>query len=89
MTTTVTGKNQITIPASLAVAHRLKPGSRIEWLPGDAPDEIRCRIIPDPATLAAELRGAGRRHLRRGRRHPLKALQAERAEGDANRDRSL
>ncbi len=85
MTTTVTGKNQITIPASLAAAYKLKPGSRIEWLTGDAPDEIRCRIVPDAATLAATLRGAGRRYLRKGCRHPLAALQAEREEDDGKR----
>lgn len=89
MTTTVTGKNQITIPASMAVAYKLKRGSRIEWLLGNAPDEIRCRIVPDSATLAATLRGAGRQHLRKGRRHPLVALQAEREEDDGKRDRSL
>ena len=89
MTTTVTGKNQITIPASLATAYKLKPGSRIEWLPGATPDEIRCRIIPDPATLAATLRGAGRRSLRKGRLHPLAALQADREQDDGKRERSL
>lgn len=89
MITTVTGKNQITIPASVATAYKLTPGSRIDWLPGDAPDEIRCRIVPSPAALAAELQGAGRKHLRKGRRHPLAALQAERDADDTERNRSL
>ncbi len=86
MTTTVTGKHQITIPASLATAYDLKPGSRIEWLAGDVPDEIRCRIVPAPSTLAATLRGAGRRHLRKGRRHPLVALQVDREQDEKKRD---
>jgi hypothetical protein len=46
--------NQITIPASITARFSWKPGARIEWLPGGAPDEIHCRILPDPARLARE-----------------------------------
>ena len=45
MITTLTGKNQITIPAALSAKLKLKPGTRLEWMAADAPDEIRCRII--------------------------------------------
>ena len=89
MTTTITGKNQITIPASIAAAYRLKPGMRIDWIPGDSPHEIRCRIVPDPATLARELRGAGRKHLRATTENPIHALIRERAEDGKLRDKAL
>ena len=88
MTTTLTGKNQITIPASLSARYRLKPGTRIEWLVGAEPDEIVCRVLPDPATIAAELRGAGRKHLRPGK-HPITELLNERSSDDEQREASL
>ena len=82
MTTTMTGHNQITVPAKLAKRFSLKPGSRFEWREGLVPDEIVCRILPDASQLEAELRGAGRKYLKAGVRHPLQALEEEReAEG--------
>jgi bifunctional DNA-binding transcriptional regulator/antitoxin component of YhaV-PrlF toxin-antitoxin module len=88
MTTTLTGKNQITIPAALSLQYRLKPGTRIEWLPGVEPDEIVCRVLPDPATIAVELRGSGRKYLQPGK-HPITALLEERTLDDAQREASL
>jgi bifunctional DNA-binding transcriptional regulator/antitoxin component of YhaV-PrlF toxin-antitoxin module len=78
MTTTMTGHNQITIPAKLAKRFSLKPGSRFEWKEGRAPDEIICRILPDASQLAAELRGAGKKYLKAAALHPLQALEEER-----------
>ncbi len=89
MITTLTGRNQITIPARLAERLCLKPGARIEWLAGDAPDEIHCRILPDPARLARELQGAGRKYLRPEIPHPLDALAAERASDESGRAKAL
>lgn len=89
MTTTITGRNQITIPAALVEQMELKPGTRIEWLPGDAADEFVCRVVPDPARLAAKLRGAGRVYLKAGSRHPIDALVAERSEDERQREESL
>ncbi len=80
MTTTLTGKNQITIPAAVAALYHLKPGSLLEWLPGNAPDEICCRIIPDAVTLSKQLRGAGRKYLQKNGAHPLKRLAHERSD---------
>lgn len=78
METTVTGKNQITVPAAIVARFGLRPGSRIEWVAGEADDEFRCRIVPEPAELARRLRGAGRKLLRTGQEHPLDALRRER-----------
>lgn len=88
MITTLTGGNQITIPASLAARFSLKPGTRIEWRPGDAPDEIRCRIVPAPAQLAEELKGAGRKYLQAGQTHPLDRLASERVAEETERRNS-
>ena len=66
MKTTVTGKHQVSIPAALAWKHGIRPGWRIDWSEGDAPDVLIARIIPDRATPATQLRGAGRRYLRPG-----------------------
>jgi bifunctional DNA-binding transcriptional regulator/antitoxin component of YhaV-PrlF toxin-antitoxin module len=85
MVTTLTGKNQITIPAALSAKLKLKRGTRLEWMATDAPDEIRCRILPDPAVLACELHGAGRRYLEAGKKHPLAALLEERGAEDGGR----
>ncbi len=78
MTTTVTGRNQITVPAAIVARFGLRPGTRIEWVAGESDDEFRCRIVPDPAVLAGRLRGAGRRHLKPDKEHPLDALRRER-----------
>ncbi|MEX1115296.1 MAG: AbrB/MazE/SpoVT family DNA-binding domain-containing protein [Akkermansiaceae bacterium] len=89
MTTTVTGRNQVTIPAALVVRMDLKRGTRIEWLPGEESDEFVCRVVPDPARLAAELRGAGRVYLKTDVRHPIEALVAERSEDELGREKNL
>ncbi len=89
MTTTLTGRNQITIPAALARAYDLKPGTRIEWLAGDAEDEILCRILPDPAQAAKQLRGAGKKHLKPGDESPSRALAKERVADDLAREAAL
>jgi len=66
MTTTITGRNQITIPAALVERMGLTPGTRIAWEPGEVADEFICRVVPDPAVLAVKLRGAGRQSLKSG-----------------------
>jgi bifunctional DNA-binding transcriptional regulator/antitoxin component of YhaV-PrlF toxin-antitoxin module len=78
MTTTLTGHNQITIPAKLANQYSLKPGSRLEWKPGRTADEILCRVLPEPSQLAMDLRGAGKKYLKEGVRPPLEILEEER-----------
>ncbi len=78
MITTVTGKNQITIPAAIANRIGLKSGSRIDWQLSSKPDEIRCIVLPEPAVIAAGLRGAGKRFLKPDQ-DPAAVLLAERS----------
>ena len=89
MITTLTGKNQITIPAAFAARYRMQRGTRIEWIASAVPDEFQCRVVPDPATLARELYGAGRKYLLSGGQDPIEQLIAERAQDDAMREGSL
>jgi AbrB family looped-hinge helix DNA binding protein len=63
MITTVTGKNQITIPAKIASTHKIKAGTRLEWEPTDEPGVLKVRVLPDRATLAVDMLGAGRKHV--------------------------
>lgn len=88
MVTTVTGKNQITIPAALSAKYGLKNGVRIDWLETGQPDEILCRILPDPKQLAKDLRGAGRRFLKAGA-DPIADLLAERAQSERGTEAGL
>ena len=59
MITTVTGKNQITIPAELARELDIAPGTRFDWAKGEAGGLI-VKIIPNRAELARRLAGRGR-----------------------------
>ena len=63
MMTTVTGKNQVSIPAEIARKLGIGPGWRVEWREGSSPDELQLKLVPDRATLVARLRGAGRKWL--------------------------
>jgi len=60
MITTVTGKHQVTIPAKLANAMGIVPGSRLEWRSTTTPAEMCIRILPDRRSIANALLGAGR-----------------------------
>ena len=84
MITTVTGKNQITIPAAIANRIGLKSGSRIDWQLTSKSDEIRCVVLPEPSVIAASLRGAGKRFLKPGQ-DPSAALLAERSADESIR----
>lgn len=63
MVTTVTGKNQVTIPSKLAALMQIEPGMQLEWRPGREPGELRVKVRPSRAVLARSLRGAGRRFV--------------------------
>ena len=88
MITTVTGKNQITIPAAIANRIGLKSGSRIDWQLSSNADEIRCIVLPEPSTIAASLRGAGKRFLKAGQ-DPSAALLSERTTEESTRSTRL
>lgn len=58
MITTITGKNQVTLPAEIVRALDLKIGIQLEWSIG--PDRtLIARPLPGRAQRAAELLGPG------------------------------
>lgn len=61
MTTTVTQKNMVTIPAEVARKMGIKPGSRLDWQAMEGTDEILVRVIPGRGELARRLLGTGRK----------------------------
>jgi AbrB family looped-hinge helix DNA binding protein len=80
MITTVTGKNQITIPAELARELDISPGTKLDWNKGQA-GVLIVKIIPNHAELARRLAGRGRRYLREGS-VPIQDLVEDRARED-------
>jgi AbrB family looped-hinge helix DNA binding protein len=86
MITTVTGKNQITIPAELARELDIAPGTKLDWTKGEA-GVLILKIIPNRAELARRLAGRGRRHLREGS-SPIRDLVEDRAREDLHKDLS-
>lgn len=65
MITTVTGKNQITIPAKLARKLGIQPGQRIDWSIGEK-GVLNGRILPSRSELAQQASGMGRHWLEPG-----------------------
>jgi bifunctional DNA-binding transcriptional regulator/antitoxin component of YhaV-PrlF toxin-antitoxin module len=65
MRTTLTGKNQVTIPAELVREMGLEPGTKLEWLKGDLPGVIIIKVEPSIRQLLAEVRAIGTEHKRK------------------------
>ena len=65
MITTVTGKNQVTIPAELARELGIKAGTRLEWNKGRN-GELRVRPLPGRGDLTRRLSGIGQDWLPSG-----------------------
>jgi AbrB family looped-hinge helix DNA binding protein len=80
MITTVTGKNQITIPAELARELDITAGTRLDWSKG-GDGIIVAKIIPGRAELARRLAGRGKKYLRPGR-DPIRDLIEDRVRED-------
>ena len=76
MKTTVTGKNQVTIPAELARELGIVSGTRLDWSKAED-GTLLVKILPGRAQLAKRLAGRGRRHLRSDR-DPIQELVEER-----------
>ena len=78
MITTITGKNQVTLPAKIVRTLELTPGTQLDWTIG--PNRT---LIATPRHTRAQLVdafiGAGRRYLQPGS-DPIADLIAEREE---------
>jgi AbrB family looped-hinge helix DNA binding protein len=78
--TTVTGKNQITIPAALARKLSIEPGQRIDWEIGEDGVLIG-KLLPRREELARRAAGMGREWLDEGE-DPVADLIDERSRAD-------
>jgi len=61
MTTTLTGKNQVTVPAEIARKMGLEPGSKLDWTVGEKPGTIIIEVRPSVRQMLAEAQAIGRR----------------------------
>lgn len=59
MISTLTGKNQVTVPAELARDLKLVPGTRLDWMAGDTADTIVIRILPSKRQVLARIQELG------------------------------
>ena len=82
MITTVTGKNQVTIPAKLAKQLDIQNGTRLDWSAAK-PDTILIRILPRRGVLARQLAGMGQEWLTEDD-DPIRELIIERQQDDVS-----
>jgi AbrB family looped-hinge helix DNA binding protein len=88
MTTTLTGKNQITVPAEIARKLGLQTGARFDWAVSDQPNQIVITIRPTRRQLLDRVRAIGRRYGKPGQ-NPIADLIREREEDDRMREAVL
>ena len=88
MVTTVTGKNQITLPADVVRALRIRRGSIIEWTVDAKTKGGRFKVLPSRGELALKLLGAGRKYGMPGESW-VEELVSARIRDDDERSRSL
>jgi bifunctional DNA-binding transcriptional regulator/antitoxin component of YhaV-PrlF toxin-antitoxin module len=60
MTTTLTGKNQVTVPAEIAREFKLEPGSKLDWSKGRKPGMIVVTVQPSKRQMLDRLQVIGR-----------------------------
>ena len=80
MTTTITGKNQITLPAELVKELDLKPGTRLEWSILEDRSFL-ARPLPTRGELSRSVMGLAADKLRPGA-DPIGDLQKMQEEED-------
>jgi bifunctional DNA-binding transcriptional regulator/antitoxin component of YhaV-PrlF toxin-antitoxin module len=88
MTTTLTGKNQITVPAGITRKLGLRTGAQFDWAVSDQPNKIIVTVRPTRRQLLERVRAIGRKYNKRGR-NPIADLIREREEDDRLRQEAL
>jgi AbrB family looped-hinge helix DNA binding protein len=80
MITTITGKNQVTIPAKIVRALDFQPGTRLDWRIGEN-GVLIVRALPSRSQLAQKTAGMGKNWLPAGA-DPVGDLIDERIQDD-------
>jgi bifunctional DNA-binding transcriptional regulator/antitoxin component of YhaV-PrlF toxin-antitoxin module len=88
MTTTLTGKNQITVPAEITQKLGLTAGAQFDWAVGDQPNKITITIQPSRKQLLERVRELGRNYRKPGP-NSIADLVREREEDDRQRSEAL
>ncbi len=86
MITTVTGKNQITIPVKIVRSLDIQPGTQLDWAIGEN-NTLIVRILPSRSKLARKVAGMGRQWLPVNA-NPIADLIRERVQDD-DEDRDI
>ena len=82
MITKVTGKNQVTIPASLARELHITPGTELDWSKDSDEGVILVHVKPSPDAILRKVRELGTPYRAKARQ-ALDDLQRMRGEDDA------
>jgi bifunctional DNA-binding transcriptional regulator/antitoxin component of YhaV-PrlF toxin-antitoxin module len=85
MTSIVTGKKQVTIPAEVARQVGIERGTRVEWSVRAGRRELVMKVLPSRGELALSVMGIGRKYLKPGD-DPIAELIAERIRDDRECD---
>ncbi len=88
MITTLTGKNQVTVPAEIAHKLGLLPGAQLDWAIGEQPNKIVITIKPTRKQMLERIREIARKHARPGQ-DPVGDLIRAREEEDRERQKGL
>ena len=86
MITTVTGKNQITIPAQIARRLEIKQGTRFEWSVSDN-EVLTVRVLPPRGVAARAVAGMGQEWLDEDS-DPVRDLIVERVQDEHEQGRA-
>ena len=88
MRTTLTGKNQITVPAEIVQKLGLQAGVQFDWALSDRPQELILRVRPTRKQLLERVRAIGRK-FKKPDQDPIADLLREREADDELRQKAL
>lgn len=88
MITKVTGKNQVTIPVTVAECLAIHRGSRLDWKVLADGQSVEVRVLPTRGDVARELWGAGSTQAHPGS-DAVAVLIAQRVRDEEERQRAL
>ncbi len=76
----LTGKNQVTVPAEIVAAAGIEKGSQFVWTLGDQPNELRIKLLPSRAQAIREIEEISKKYRGQGKRVLAELANARRRE---------